>query len=62
MRVASRALVQFEQIAQISEREVPLDVLLVVHDARTQRLLVRLPLKNLLLDRASLKAKQPLAQ
>ena len=57
MCVASRALVQFEQIAQISEREVPLDILLVVDDARTQRLLVRLPLKNLLLDRASLKKK-----
>ena len=57
VRVAVSGLVQCEELAQLPEAEVPLHILLVVDDARTQRLLVCLALQNLLLYRPRLKAK-----
>ena len=52
--VAGRPLLQLEEVPQVGEREVPLDVLLPVDHARTQRLFVSLPLEYLLLNRSNL--------
>ena len=54
MGVAGRPLVELEEFPQVGEREVPLDILLPIDDARTEGLFVSLPLENLLLNRTDL--------
>lgn len=52
VRLTQRVLVEQEQLPERIEREVPLGVLFLVDDGGGERLLVRLPLEDLLLDRA----------
>lgn len=52
MRLAQRLLIEQEQFTERVEREMALDVLFLVHDGRRQRLLVRLSLEDLFLDRS----------
>ena len=54
MGVAGRPLVELEEFPQVGEREMPLDILLPIDDARAQGFFVGLPLENLLLDRSDL--------
>ena len=54
MGVAGRPLVELEEFSQVGEREMPLDILLPIDDARTQGLFVGLTLENLLLDSSNL--------
>ena len=46
--------VKLEELSEVLSREVPLYVLLLVHHAAAQSLLVSLALKHLLLDSSSL--------
>ena len=55
VRIAGGALVQLEELLEVGEGEVALHVLLTVHDAGAEGLLVRLPLEDLFLDRADLR-------
>jgi len=48
--VADGGLVEREELAQLAQGEVPLHVLLLIHHTAAQRLLVGLPLQDLLLD------------
>ena len=50
VRLAEGLIVVLEQLPEVVAREEPLDVFLLVYDSRRQRLLLRLPLENLLLD------------
>ena len=52
VRLAERLLVEEEELPQCVQREVPLGILLLVHNRGRECLLGRLPLKDLLLDRA----------
>ena len=51
VRLAERVLVEQEEFPERVQREVSLDVFLLVHHRGRERLLVRLPLEDLLLDR-----------
>ncbi len=53
MRLAKRVLVEQEQFAERVQREMALDVFLLVHDRGGKRLFVCLSLEDLLLDRSS---------
>lgn len=48
--VADGGLVEREEVAQLAQGEVSLHVLLLIHHTAAQRLLVGLPLQDLLLD------------
>ena len=50
MRLAKCIFVEQEQFPESVEGEVPLDIFLLVHDSRRERLLVGLSLEDLLLD------------
>ena len=58
MSVAGRPLVELEEFPQVGEREMPLDILLPIDDARTEGLFVGLPLENLLLNGSDLDKKE----
>ena len=50
VRLAERVLLELKQLPESVQREVSLNVLLLVHDRRRERLLVSLPLEDLLLN------------
>lgn len=52
MRLTDRAFLELEQLPERVDGEVPLCILLLVDDARGERLLAGLPLEDLFLDRA----------
>ena len=51
VRLAERVLLELKQLPESVQREVSLNVLFLVHDRRRERLLVSLPLEDLLLNR-----------
>lgn len=50
VRLAERVLLELKQLSESVQREVSLNVLFLVHDRRRERLLVSLPLEDLLLN------------
>ena len=50
VRLAERVLLELKQLPEGVQREVSLNILLLVHDRRRERLLVSLPLEDLLLN------------
>ena len=50
VRLAERVLLELKQLPESVQREVSLNVLFLVHDRRRERLLVSLPLEDLLLN------------
>jgi hypothetical protein len=57
MSIGNGGLVQLKQLLQVILGEMPFAVLVLVHHGRGERLLVRLPLENLLLNRSSLQKR-----
>ena len=56
MCVAVGVFVELEEVSQVLQREMPLHLFLVVDHTRAEGLLVRLSLKDLFLNTASLQA------
>lgn len=62
MRVAGGLFVESEEFSELPQREVTLHVLLLIHHAAAQGLLMGLPLEDLLLDRPRLSAHKHTGQ
>jgi len=54
MRVTQCCLIQGEEVAEVTDAEMSLHIVLLIHHTATQSLLVSLPLQHLLLNAASL--------